>query len=453
MTRDKNPNIALVVLDTLRKDSFDRFFGWIEGTHYENAWSTSHGTVPAHGSLFTGYYSSEVGMTTDKRTLNCSVPVLPELLSDSGYRTRGFSCNTNITPFFNYDRGFEEFEGPSQIPGFDRDVLDWKRFIERSRGDGPSRYAKAVYECITGDCKTLPSLKAGIDLKLQYHGVDSHIEDKGGREALEWVSETQFNQDSEFVFMNLMEAHGPYEPPEEFRTTEHIGTEGVETCLEGWGDKTGTAKQAYNDSVRYLSNIYEKIYSQLAKDFDIIVTVADHGESFGEYDTFQHLIGVPPELTHIPIVISTPSKDGLKPTDMAVSLIDVFQTVLSEAGIQSPSQTRGESLSDIRESDLNRSRLTEYHGLSSRPKESLRRLGYSEEKITDLDTACSGVVTRSGYSFESPIESEVLTIGSPKADALSEIEQLRSTLQDISKNGDESVSSEVEEHLEDLGYA
>jgi len=47
-------SIALVVLDTLRKDSFDEHFDWLEGVRYDNAWSTSHWTHPAHGSLFTG---------------------------------------------------------------------------------------------------------------------------------------------------------------------------------------------------------------------------------------------------------------------------------------------------------------------------------------------------------------------------------------------------------------
>lgn len=59
----ENPNIALIVLDTLRKDSFDEHFDWLPGRRFENAWAPSHWTVPVHASLFTGHYPSEVGVT------------------------------------------------------------------------------------------------------------------------------------------------------------------------------------------------------------------------------------------------------------------------------------------------------------------------------------------------------------------------------------------------------
>lgn len=35
-------NIALVVLDTMRKDAFDRLFEWLENISYDNAWSMMH---------------------------------------------------------------------------------------------------------------------------------------------------------------------------------------------------------------------------------------------------------------------------------------------------------------------------------------------------------------------------------------------------------------------------
>ena len=43
-------SVAIVVLDTLRKDTFDRYFEWVEGTVFDNAYSTSHWTVLTHVS-------------------------------------------------------------------------------------------------------------------------------------------------------------------------------------------------------------------------------------------------------------------------------------------------------------------------------------------------------------------------------------------------------------------
>lgn len=81
-------NIALVVLDTLRYDSFEDYFDWLPGTRFDNAWSTSHWTVPVHASLFTGKYASEVGIYAGAQTFDCEEPLLAERLSKAGYMTR-----------------------------------------------------------------------------------------------------------------------------------------------------------------------------------------------------------------------------------------------------------------------------------------------------------------------------------------------------------------------------
>lgn len=55
-------NVATVVLDTLRKDAFERHFEWLSERRFDTVWSPSHLTVPVHGSLFTGCYPSETGV-------------------------------------------------------------------------------------------------------------------------------------------------------------------------------------------------------------------------------------------------------------------------------------------------------------------------------------------------------------------------------------------------------
>lgn len=449
------PNIALVVLDTLRKDSFEAYFDWLPGIRHENAWSTSHGTVPAHGSLFTGLYPSEVGMTGDNRTLNCPDPVLPELLSAAGYRTRGFSCNTNITPFFDYDRGFDDLSGPAHIPGFDRNVLDWKQFVEEVNGDGPSRYAKAVYECITGDVETVPSLKYGVEIKLRDLGIEVGPDDNGGQDALEWLSGTSFEDSGEFLFVNLMEAHGPYAPPEEYRSSEPVGTDGVVTCVDGWDTDIKQVKQVYNDGVGYLSHVYEQFYAGLGDRFDVILTVADHGESFGEYGTYQHLIGISPELTHVPLVISGSADVEVHDPDQPASLIDVFQTVLSVAGVEQPANSRGRSLLEPVDADDedNLARLTEYHGLADRPMENLARYGYDQARIGALNTPCFGVATAEGYLFDVPGDDATHTTGEISTDESRLVDQIRDSLREPTTEYDTELRSDVADHLEDLGYA
>ena len=81
------PNVAVVVLDTLRRDRFREYFDWLPGQFYSRAFSTSHWTVPAHASLFTGKYGSELGVTAKSPSLDCDEITLPEALSAAGYRT------------------------------------------------------------------------------------------------------------------------------------------------------------------------------------------------------------------------------------------------------------------------------------------------------------------------------------------------------------------------------
>lgn len=61
MRARSRPSVALVVLDTLRKDTFDRHFKWLPGVNFEDAYAPADFTTPVDGSMFTGLYPSEHG--------------------------------------------------------------------------------------------------------------------------------------------------------------------------------------------------------------------------------------------------------------------------------------------------------------------------------------------------------------------------------------------------------
>jgi len=138
-------NIALVVLDTLRKDAFDRHFEWLPGRRFECAYTTANWTVPAHASLFTGRYASEVGIHAKNMYCNCSEPTLAEQLREADYTTRAFSANTNITGHFGFDRGFTDFRTPEQFEHMtDDDLFDWREFSRMTDSTGARKYFEAV---------------------------------------------------------------------------------------------------------------------------------------------------------------------------------------------------------------------------------------------------------------------------------------------------------------------
>lgn len=441
-------NVALVVLDTLRKDAFDQHFSWLSGRRYENAWSPARWTVPAHKSLFTGRYPREVG-GDESKSLPAAEPVLAERLNEAGYTTRAFSANPNISWPYAYDRGFDTFWGSWRLDAFrpDTNVLDWGKFVRQHGSSGPKKYLHAVKECFTGDVDTLPSLKAGIRLKLEDMGYRLGPDDDGAKAALEHICETRF-EDDEFLFVNLMEAHEPYLPPKQFRTTEYESGNYIEWTVTEHEDD-GRIEQAYEDSVRYLSHIYERIFEELTTDFDLVVTVSDHGELFGEHGAWGHCHGVYPDLVHVPMVISGDAvEDGVDETP--VSLLDVYETVCAAAGAPSGEQSRGRNLldSDVAEDDPI---LVEDFGVSEERLDGLRENGISDQALNPYVGSFFGVAIKSEYGYEPPSGFE--TTGGDSERFENAVSELDDKIPAVDKTTSETdMSEEMREQLQDLGY-
>lgn len=440
-------NIALVVLDTLRKDAFDDHFEWLPGRRFERAYSTSHRTVPAHASLFTGKYASEIGVGGEQERLVFDGSVLAERLGDAGYTTRAFSANPYISETFGFDRGFEEFGGSWRLDSFDPEVFDWGVFIANSRDEGPRRYLRALWNCVRSDCDTLRSLKHGATLKLYDAGIGRLDADDGAAAALETVRNASFGDD-EFLFVNLMEAHAPYNPPAKYRTTEPPEFDGMRATVTSNVDVDAhRVRRSYRDSVRYLSDAYRDIFAELREEFDYVITLSDHGELFGEHGAWNHCYGVFPELTHVPMVVSG-DEDGVVRDETVVSLLDAHRTVLDLAGVSGPS--RGQNLLDDPESDPV---LAEYRGFTPRQLERLADEGVRRRTLESYDEPLDAIAThRDYYGYETRdgfVATGTSTIRNPRQ-LLTELrEELTRT---EATAGDDSLSESVLRQLDDLGY-
>lgn len=437
-------NIALVVLDTLRKDYFDKHFDWLPGQRFENAWSTSHWTVPAHASLFTGKYASEVGVYRGAQMLDVTEKVLAERFPNTEYTTRAFSANPNISAQFSFDRGFDEFEGSWRLNAIEKNLFDWDIFIEKHRDKGYTRYLKAVKECITSDCDTVPSLRRGALLKLRDLGYGNSTIDDGAQSALNLIETTNFG-DGEFFFTNLMEPHSPYSAPPKYQTVEPPEIRGLEATFTETNSDPTQIKQAYDDEVHYLSDMYEQMFEELRKDFDVIITLSDHGELLGEHGAWEHMYGIYPELTHVPLVVWT-GEDGVEYRDKSVNLLDVYRTVLEAADIDSE-DTRGRDLrTELNDADC----LTEYHGISERHYQSL--LNKDITKIDHLHQELSGVAHHD-YYFHETFDGHEEYGESPYDDPASHLADLTSALEKRQVKKEDDLDDAVMKQLEELGYA
>ncbi|WP_254279255.1 sulfatase-like hydrolase/transferase [Haloarcula marina] len=435
-----SPNIAVVVLDTLRRDTFSEHFDWLPGVSFERAYSTSHWTIPSHASLFTGVYPSESGVHAKSLDMDYPGETLAEAFRRNGYTTRFYTANGNLSFWDGWDRGFDEFVPRAQLSPAHEQLVDWTAFSRESDHSGPSKLAAAVKQCVTADCPTIPALRQGY----QYWRRPSS--DGGTRDIVDRVAQTDFGN-RELVVINLMETHVPYHAPDGGAPV-HVDTG------DAFADSVANPdhiRSAYGTSASYLATWYRKLYRLLDEDFEYIVTLSDHGEMLGEHGHWNHGYGLYPELVRVPLVLSGPTADRtVTDTTTPVNLLDLHRTIaeLAEVSVDS----RGRSLcAEVDDRPL----LTEYHGFVPWHREMFDRKGVPESTYEMCDAERRGVVTEDGYTYET--HADGLQCPSDRT----EIEADRTTLQTLVESldvrsvtaDDASIDDEVREQLEQLGYA
>lgn len=447
-------NVAVVVLDTLRKDAFDEHFDWLPGIRFEDAWAPGGWTVPVHAALFGGAYPSELGVYAKAQSLTCERPVLAERLSRAGYATRGFSANANICGTFAFDRGFDEFETSWRDSGRDADVLDWGAFLSETQDEGTvRRYLHALYRCVASDVDTLKSLEYGLRRKLYDLGYrDLAGFPDGAKVALDLFRDTDFGTD-EFLFVNLAEPHAPYDPPKSYRTVE-IDTKSPSirhSLYDDPDEDPADIRQAYDDCVRYLSEVYRDVFATLADDFDYVITLSDHGEMFGTDGLWEHNYGLYPELTHVPLTVYR-GREEFERREETVNVLDVHRTVLDLAGCED-APSRGQNLLDAPES---REYLAERHGLRTVEMTHLRNTGVPEQDVLRFDREFRGIVRPGGFYSWETLDGYKTHGDGDLDDAKERLERAFDELDtaDVALDDDDpEVPPDVQDRLEYLGYA
>jgi len=429
------PDIAVFVLDTLRKDSFDRHFDWLPGTRFEQTYAPSHYTVPVHAGLFTGKYPSSVGVGAKHEVFDCAEESIVEQLQKAGYTTSGFSANALLTPQRKFDRGFDKFETGWRVQLMDEDVFGWSRAAQEIP-NGHLRDLRAVWRCIQSDCDTVRSLRLGYKQKFADHD--------GGRQVLERARRGKFADDN-FLFVNLMEAHSPYRAPDDYEIPEGVSIE-PETILEGDVDLSGHRDQ-YEVAVEWLSDLYQQIFEEVRDDFDYVFTLADHGELFGEHGARGHFHGVYPELVHVPLCVT--GLDEATTDTSPRSLLDVHRTIAEIAGISADSEGV-----DLRTSPNDRDIFVEYHGFREMRMQQLQRRGFSESEVKKYNQPLVGYISEPNkYSYQYVNSDGNVSSNGRSEEVLKERNSYITAHMKNQSGGQHEVSEAALDQLRDLGYA
>ena len=299
---DRPPDVFIYLIDTLRADHLgcygyergtspvmDAFAG--EATVYERAFTPSTWTRPSVATMLTGLHASVHGAMHESEVLDEWAVLLPEILREAGYGTICISTNDQVGP----QAGFEQ--------GYDRFLL------------------------------TEPPIASWVN--------------KVARNLLEtWEPEQPV-----FMYLHTMEPHEPYNPrPEHFRLFDR-GFKGrfdgsVAHMKEVPPVRPGLSEEDYGRLVDlYDAEIFEADQGfalfldtlRRAGRFEnsVIILVSDHGESFGEHDTWGHGWTLNRQEMQVPLVIRFPGgrSAGVR-VNGGVSLIDVMPTVLAEVGLR-----------------------------------------------------------------------------------------------------------------------
>ena len=334
-------NVLFVVLDTVRKDRLtpyghdrptsprlDAFAD--EARVYTEAVAPAPWTLPVHASMFTGHYPSEHTATQGSPYLPAETGTLAAALSEAGYATACFSSNAWITPYTRLTAGFDEADNffralPGGAPAAAASL--WERVSEgrfRPLADRLVALGNRVHERLAARGRGASNTPAIVDRTKRFIGAN---------DATPW-----------FAFLNLMDAHLPYHPPERHRKTLAPNVDPGAVCGNSKAYNSGargidagefdSIRRLYDAEIRHADAEIGRLFEWLERtgrwDDTAVIVCADHGELHGEFGLYGHEFAVYDPLVNVPLLVKHPRLDPGR-TDRQIELLDLYDTVLETA--------------------------------------------------------------------------------------------------------------------------
>jgi arylsulfatase len=315
----EQPNIVLVTVDSLRADycgfmgddrgltpTLDEFAN--DGLVFENAVTPGPSTLDALPAIFTGRDLHESETDTESRLQHHmrARRTIPERLSELGYETGAFTANPWTSRYFGFDQGFDHFED----------------FIDESEGDD-SEESDSTF---------------GLGVRLVRNWSEgTMLQDWGSfyDDAVEWTEQAS---EPYFLWLFLVDVHMPYLPVEEYRSQSRLSTYAANLWLYLTGHESGPLEGTfrrrlegvYEDTIRYTDDLFGRLVEDLSEDDPTVVFHADHGEAFGENDTYGHGPTLSEEQIHVPLFVANGPTDRLEEPFSLRRMPDLLATLASD---------------------------------------------------------------------------------------------------------------------------
>lgn len=331
-------NVALIVLDTVRKDYFDEYahrLGDRADTSFEQARAASSWSVPSHTSLFTGDLPSEHGVHAESFESGFDFSALcgQTFLSDlPDHRTAGLSANSYINTHFGVDALFDDFAdfsiGSHTAESLFPEAITVQTYMDKADDSNAlKRYAGFLRDCLDHDA-TLKSVAnglwafAGPRIKVAPLPVPEFVDDGAGvirDRSVEWADS---EDEPWFLFANLMDAHTPLRNLiQHDRSLHDVPNSWSSTELDKWDlNKDGQASETYIENYRavygaaidYLDRVVADMVDGLRTASDLettVVVISDHGHNLGypaDDGLFHHTGSMTEGVMHTPLEIINP---------------------------------------------------------------------------------------------------------------------------------------------------
>jgi len=450
-SRPRDPNIILVLVDTLRPDhlgvygqsrptspTLDKLGA--EGVVVRNVIAQAPATIPSVPALLTSRYASRAIDVGQHRIPDDAI-TLAEVLREHGYQTAAFSSN----PLVTRPRG-------RSLRGVDRGFALFDDSVATGQNDGG-----------WSPQKRSPS---GIVKK-----------------AVKWLDGAPA-RGKFFLYLHIMDPHDRYWPPKRFRFLYQNGYEGEEAIAQGHptpyehrildGEEVRLGSRdiehlraLYDAEITYvdaqLGRLFGALRDRRLLDDTLVVVISDHGEEFFEHGGLKHGYTLYQEAIQVPWLMRYPRAlpPGKVVDGCLVQLIDVAPTILDLAGVPVPEGMQGASLLPrIRGEASSASRryaITEsgYSGTKAIVTDTWKYIHHFGDRPWRKNLATRYAQGTELYNLKTDPEERLNCLEENQDTAAWLHDLLLQTLadaEDQQTDGDGEISPEMREKLRSLGY-
>lgn len=359
-------NVLVIVVDALRLDRVGAFGGReltpnidslaTESAIFTNAYSTANATDVAVTSIQTGRYPLSHGVvnhgtrvTDQEKNSVEQLTQLPEVLSESGYRTAKFG-----RPLGRWHRkGFDKYPSSMErMAAFDkRDKNDENGSAKQKIRESLERIHPALRTTASKLYQSVQSPPEKAEVVAKYQDASDDVVQN---------FEDFIQKDTSFyAFVHLMDTHAPYEAnPEVVKTQLDEFEYRTDVSMRGTGSHPRTFDELiengeypeikeryylpdgspttaitdahYDAAVTQADNRVGKILTLLREsgvyDDTLIVFLSDHGESLTEHGIYHDHHGLYDVSVHIPLIIRPPNGASKEITEF-VQITDIAPTI------------------------------------------------------------------------------------------------------------------------------